>query len=176
MFRNETQATERRARKVVAGKRLQLQTTSKQPPQIKSGSTTSPSHSEPGASSENSSGTGGSPQNALVIPLETRAANFFLSNFVLLPAVGTNRARLDYVLPLIKSEPARSPLQCAFAAVSMASLANRPHAKSLLASANGLYSIALRQVNNALRDPAVQKNDSTLASVLLLGLFEVRSL
>lgn len=114
-------------------------------------------------------------QNALTVPLATRASNFFLSNFVATPRPGTNRAWLDYIIPLIKSEPESSPLISAFNAVSMASLGNRPNARQLLMDANEQYTKALRQVNNALRDPATQKTDGTLASVLLLGLFEVYS-
>lgn len=108
----------------------------------------------------------------MTVPLEQRATTFFLSNFVL---VGTNRAWYDYVIPLIASEPANSPLQIAFSAVSMASLGTRPNAKQLLLPAHDQYNKAMRQVNIALRDPKTQLEDATVGSVLLLGLFEVSS-
>ena len=36
----------------------------------------------------------------------------------------------------------------------------------------GLYAKALKQINLALQNPAQQKQDSTLAAILLLGFFE----
>lgn len=82
---------------------------------------------------------------------------------------------MDFVVPLIKSERSNSPLSFAFNAVAMVAMGNRSEANALLPSANDQYSRALRRVNMALRDPAAQKLDATLAAVLLLGLFEVLS-
>ena len=72
----------------------------------------------------------------------------------------------------MNSGQSNKTLALAFSAASLAALANRPNAKSLLLKAEERYSRAIRYVNHALRDPVEQKTDETLAAVLLLGLFE----
>jgi hypothetical protein len=108
----------------------------------------------------------------LTVPISERAANFFLANFVL-QRDGVSRGFLDFVIPMIKTEPPNSTLSYAFGAVALAGMGNRPNAKTLLPSAGEQYSRALQHVNAALRDPVLQKADSTLAAVMLLGLFEL---
>jgi len=110
------------------------------------------------------------------ISVEEQAPCFFVSSYV----VGTDhspRGHFDFLLPMMKNEPADSHLSTAFSAVALASLANRPHSKSrqLYNQAVLRYSQALKATNLALQDPAHQKSDQTLASVLMLGFYEVRS-
>ena len=73
---------------------------------------------------------------------------------------------------MVNEHQSNKALNLAFSAASLAALANRPNAKSLLLRAEEQYSRAIRHVNTALRDPIHQKTDETLAAVLLLGLFE----
>lgn len=116
-------------------------------------------------------------QARLSIPVEQQAMNYFLANWVLVPKPGqvaVTRGFLDYIVPLIKHEPANSHLTAAFEAVSLASLGNRPETKVLLGTAWQKYTKALSLVNKALAHPIAQKSDQTLASVMLLGHFEVR--
>jgi hypothetical protein len=110
---------------------------------------------------------------ALAIPAETRADCYFVSNFVLMPQQGSTRGFLDFLLPMLKSEGANSHLQRAFNACSMALLNNCSGARNAYADkALHEYTHALKGTNMALRDTELQKSDSTLAAVILLGLFE----
>lgn len=107
---------------------------------------------------------------------EAQAVHFFLSNWVLLPKQGTNRGYFDFLLPLLRTSPPDSHMSLTFAATALAALANRSspgvNSKGLLPYAAQKYEKALKRTNEALRDPVLAKQDSTLASVLLLGLFE----
>lgn len=110
---------------------------------------------------------------AIAIPAETRADCNFVANFILVPQQGSTRGFLDFLLPMLKSEGPQSHLQRAFNACSMALLNNCSGARNKYAEkALNEYSHALAGTNNALRDPEAQKTDSTLAAVILLGLFE----
>ncbi|KAK3689984.1 hypothetical protein B0T22DRAFT_375485 [Podospora appendiculata] len=111
---------------------------------------------------------------ALHIPLETRAACNFVSNFVLMPRQDTDTIGfMDYLIPLLKTSP-DGHLHHAFNACALALLSNRGDAKdaSLPARALGEYTKALSATNAALRDPVESKTDAVLAAVLLLGMFE----
>jgi hypothetical protein len=112
--------------------------------------------------------------STLTVPIEQQASCFFLHNFVHTPQDATSRGWFDFLVPLIKTENRESHFSVAFSAVAMASLANRPSAKGrgLMPQAIGLYAKALKQINLALQNPAQQKQDSTVASILLLGFFE----
>jgi hypothetical protein len=107
------------------------------------------------------------------IPVERQAIHYFLANFVLVPQSLTSRGYLSYLIPLLKDEPPDTQLSTSFVAVALASFGNRPNSKRLLLTASQYYSKALRHVNIALANPVEQKSDRTLASILLLGLFEV---
>ena len=112
---------------------------------------------------------------ALNVPVEQRATCYFLSNFILMSKPGCNRGFLEYLIPLLKQESQENHLQHAFNSCALALLHNRGGPGSKLGEmAIGEYSRALAYTNTALRDPRVQKEDSTLAAVLLLGMFEVR--
>lgn len=111
---------------------------------------------------------------SLDIPVEQRANCYFVSNFILMPKPGCTRGFLDYLVPLLKQEDQQNHLQHAFNACSLALLNNRECPNSKLGEkALGEYSKALSGTNAALRDVEAQKADSTLAAVLLLGMFEV---
>jgi hypothetical protein len=107
-------------------------------------------------------------------PIEQQASCFFFQNFVHTPRDSTSRGWFDFLVPLMKADTADSVLSSAFSAVAMASLANRPNTKGrgLMPQAIGLYAKALKKINLALQNPTQQKQDSTLASILLLGVFE----
>jgi hypothetical protein len=110
---------------------------------------------------------------ALAVPLETRADCHFVANFVLIPRQGSTRGFLDFLLPMLKSESSNSHLQRAFNACSLALLNNCSGARNQYADkALNEYTEAIKGTNTALRDPETQKADTTLAAVLMLGLFE----
>ncbi|KAG6057237.1 hypothetical protein E4U17_001532 [Claviceps sp. LM77 group G4] len=172
VFRNETQATERRARKASkkALEHKQRRETDRD---------TSPS------SSNGSSDTGGSHspitpisrlpsvRNTPQIPLEDQAACHFIANYVLVPRHGSLIGFMEFVVPLLKAENVPLHYRYAFEACALASLnngvGNRNHFEK---QALGKYTKALSTTFAALRDPEVAKEDATLAAVLLLGLFE----
>lgn len=171
MFRNETRATERRAQK--ASKKAAA----------KAGQSSRSSSSTEGSISPTEVSAYKSPFElavipAIQIPTETQASCHFVSNYVLLPRQGSCRGYLDYLIPLMKSEPEASHLQHAFKACALASLGNRVSSDGVdfPEKAFGEYVKALRATNTAIRDPELSKSDSLLAAVLLLSMFEVRVL
>jgi hypothetical protein len=106
--------------------------------------------------------------------VQDQALCHFMSNFVLLPRKDHVRGYMDFLLPLMAAKDyAQSTLSLAVSAVSMASLCTRPASKSLLPNAARLYTKALTGINADLRDPKMALEDQSLASVMILGLFEV---
>lgn len=162
VFRNETQATERRARK--ANKKALEQKYGKD---YESGETSASSTSP--ASSTDTCLIPASPQ----LPVEDQAACHFVSNFVLVPPQGSVRGYMDFLIPLVKMNNIPQHFRYAFDACALASLNNRVGTgNDFEKEALGKYTKALSATFAALRDPDVAKQDATLASVLLLGLFE----
>ncbi|KYK56066.1 Zn-C6 fungal-type DNA-binding domain protein [Drechmeria coniospora] len=165
VFRNETLATEKRARK--AGSKALARANGKAP-----ASAVGPGPSwacPPSSSSTDGWLISPSPR----VPVENRATCHFISNFVLLPSHGSVRGFMEFLIPLLKMEHLPRHFTYAFDACALASLNNRVGAGSDLdKEALGRYTKALSATNLALRDPAVARLDATLASVLLLGLFE----
>jgi hypothetical protein len=111
----------------------------------------------------------------LSTPIDQQASCFFMANFVLLPVQDCPRGYLDFLIPLLKKEQPKSPLSLAFSAVGLACLGNRRNSKALLTTADSIYMRALNKINVALRDPVLVLEDSLLAAVLLLSLFEVQT-
>jgi len=109
----------------------------------------------------------------ITTPIHQQAACYFLANFVLIPEEGTMRGYLDFILPLLKKRHPSPALLNAFSAVALAALGTRPNSKALLPKADLWYLNALKEINQALQDPATASSESTLASVMLLASFEV---
>ncbi|KAI1207417.1 uncharacterized protein F4807DRAFT_177265 [Annulohypoxylon truncatum] len=168
VFRNETQATERRARR--AGKKSLSQKTVKPDPDSPSRDlTVSPLFAD---SIKSQLAQAIIP--SLNVPVEHQASCHFVSNFILVPPEGEGHTRgfMDFIIPLLKSDP-HGHLQHAFSACSMAFLNNRGGVADRFSDrALHEYTKALNGTNAALRNPDTQLADSTLAAVLLLGLFE----
>ncbi|KAK7737864.1 hypothetical protein SLS53_006241 [Cytospora paraplurivora] len=88
---------------------------------------------------------------------------------------GRSSGHLDYLLPLLNAENRPdSPFQLAYNACALAAMSNRLKADGVdLTELSFMqHSRALIAVNKALTDPVESRNDSTLATVLLLSLFE----
>ncbi|KAI0012366.1 hypothetical protein F4779DRAFT_62333 [Xylariaceae sp. FL0662B] len=168
VFRNETQATERRARR--ASRKASIQKTGTQESCSESSSSGT---ILPVFSSSIKSPLEQSVVPSLNVPVEHRARCHFVSNFVLIPREGSTRGFLDFVIPMIRQD-SHGPLHHAFNACSMAYLSNRLRGPYLKLSETALdeYTQALMRTNHALNDPETRIADSTLAAVLLLGLFE----
>lgn len=110
----------------------------------------------------------------LSTPIDQQAACFFLTNYVLVPGPETMTARghLEFLLPLLKSQPANSPFTLTFTSVGLATMAVRPNSSALMPMARSSYIKALKQINFALKDPSTAMSDATLATILLLTVFE----
>lgn len=94
--------------------------------------------------------------------LDTIAITEFISSYV-------PQSPYDYLTDIYSKEPSLlAPVQAA----SMAMTANKLKDIRLLAAARRLYATALSDTNIALRHPYTAVQDSTLVSVILLGLFE----
>jgi len=173
VFRNETNATERRARRGLDVKKADRRD------QISFGGASNPQLSENNTDSRvlSISNSNNELPASLSIPVEDQAPCFFITNFCRTPRATYSRGAFDFLLPIIKTESRESPISLAFSAVSFASLANRPSARGsgLMVRAVAEYGKALRAINVALQTPSMVKTDATLASVLLLGFFEVCS-
>ncbi|UNI17361.1 hypothetical protein JDV02_003707 [Purpureocillium takamizusanense] len=162
VFRNETQATERRARK--ANKKALEQKYGKDGESSES----SASSSSP-ASSTDTWIIPASPQ----VPLEDQAACHFVSNYVLVPPQGSVRGYMEFLIPLMKLGNVPPHFRYAFDACALASLNNRVGTgNDFEKEALGKYTKALSATFAAIQNPEVARQDTTLASVLLLGLFE----
>jgi hypothetical protein len=76
----------------------------------------------------------------------------------------------------IASPKGESKLAIAVMASGLALLGNRPSSRHLMPKAMKCYSRALKEINEALLVEREAVEDDTLAAVIVLGLFEVRSL
>ncbi|KAG8158387.1 hypothetical protein KVR01_011509 [Diaporthe batatas] len=116
------------------------------------------------------------PAAAPAIPLDQRASHFFAWNFIMVPGQrGRNSGHLDYLLPLLNSQNRPdSAFQLAYSAVALAAMGNRLKGDStdLVELSYMQHSRALAAIARALQDPVESKHDGTLATVLLLSLFE----
>jgi hypothetical protein len=97
-----------------------------------------------------------------------------MSNYVITPR-HAKRGYFDFLIPLLTTESADSPIALAFSAVALASIASRPSGRGtrLFGDSCLQYTKALKAVNLALQNTVQQKADSTLAAIIMLSFFEV---
>jgi hypothetical protein len=100
---------------------------------------------------------------------DEQATAFFLSNFVL-STDGPTEGHLEH-LPQVNYE-VDEHLLASMKAVGFAGLFGSFHDPALLLDARKHYVTAVRRTNVVLRSPNQVKQDSTLLTVLILGLFE----
>lgn len=116
------------------------------------------------------------PATAPAVPLDQRASHYFAWNFIMVPGQrGKNSGHLDYLLPLLNSQTRPdSAFQLAYSACALAAMGNRFKGDStdLVELSFMQHSRALVAIAKALHDPVESKHDGTLATVLLLSLFE----
>lgn len=165
LLRSENQAAKRRAlggNKKTGGK-------AQPPPE--------PFSSLPAISTEDTSAPP-LPQS-LSVPTEDLATCHFLANYVLVPRREEYSARgfMNFLIPLMNQQE-QQHLKHAFNACALASLAGRSPGGNNGVGGEcsrkgfGEYTRALSSTQAALQDPARCKEDSVLAAVLLLGMFE----
>ncbi|KAH7015123.1 hypothetical protein EDB80DRAFT_326908 [Ilyonectria destructans] len=160
VFRNETQATERRAQRANKKALAQKQTKTA------------------GTQDTNTAASAKRAQDQAVLatlklPVDQQATCHFISNFVLLPRYDNTRGYLEFVVPLLQVEKPAPHFKLAFDACAIASLGNRVGSgRAFEGQALGHYTKALASTFAALKDPEMAVADSTLAAILMLGLFE----
>ncbi|KAK4195245.1 putative transcriptional regulatory protein [Triangularia verruculosa] len=116
-----------------------------------------------------------SPSPVITVPLAQRASCYFASNFILVPMTEkTPHGYMEYLIPLIESEPADSSLRYAFNACAFALLNhnNRSDSVDLAQLSLKQHTLALGKTYKALSHPAKATAHATLATVLLLSLYE----
>lgn len=107
------------------------------------------------------------------LPVETIAPCYFHFNFIAAPHQRIIKGFNEY-LALITSDRSQFPhFEFVFDACAMATLSQQAaDGRQLRAKALESYTKALAATSTALWDPSKTLQDATLASVLLLGLFE----
>jgi hypothetical protein len=111
-----------------------------------------------------------SPVYSLVPSIEDRATGYFFANYVI-GVYGPVRGYLDHLEHVYKSSLDEN-LLASIKAVGLASFSNLGSAPMLMRQAMHEYATALHLTNAALRDPVAVKKDSTLLSIMILGIFE----
>ncbi|RLL93201.1 hypothetical protein CFD26_100363 [Aspergillus turcosus] len=96
--------------------------------------------------------------------------NFFLRNFV--SGQASSRGCLNYIPSVYRDDGGHPALVASMAAVGLVALANSTRQPELANLARAKYTEAIRNVNTALASPAELVKDSTLMSVISLGVFE----
>ena len=104
---------------------------------------------------------------------EEQATCFFFKNYVFQDYKFQSRCDLQYLLNIYSSEEIGPALSESVVSLGMAGLSHFWRASSLMGQANAKYNSALQIVSSRLRNLEEAKTDQTLASVLLLGLYEV---
>jgi hypothetical protein len=97
--------------------------------------------------------------------------NYFLRNFVL-GSESSPRGYLNYIPSVYVNDGEHPTLVASLAAVGLVALANSTQQPELVNHARAKYMEAIHNVNTALASPYESIKDSTLMSVISLGMFE----
>jgi hypothetical protein len=117
-----------------------------------------------------------SPRRDVLLRVSSTAIDFFMVNYVseaTCNAEFTSLGSFDYLPALYSDAPKDSMLYIIISALGLVGLSNISSNAGLLVSARRLYAKAMRLCNAALSDPSEATSDCTLATVMLLVLFEV---
>ena len=108
---------------------------------------------------------------SLVPTVDERATGLFVANYVY-ALNGHTRGHLDYLTDVFKKDNLDEGLNSSMKAVGLAGFAHSTHSPYLIKNARYQYIKAIRHTNAALRDPTAVKKDSTLLTIIILGIFE----
>lgn len=97
--------------------------------------------------------------------------SYFLRNFVI-GGQSSSRGYLNYIPSVYVNDGEHPTLVATLAAVGLVALANSTQQPELVSHARAKYSEAICTINTALASPSESVKDSTLMSVISLGLFE----
>jgi hypothetical protein len=107
-----------------------------------------------------------------VVPsIEDQALGYFIGNYVGKPTI-VPRGQFEWVMELLEQPAVDEILLQSVKAASLATLANATKSPTIMQQAQIAYGSTLRITNDALRVKETATKDSTLISVIMLGLFE----
>ncbi|KAH8726274.1 hypothetical protein GQ44DRAFT_614082 [Phaeosphaeriaceae sp. PMI808] len=107
----------------------------------------------------------------IVPSIEAQAIGFFLGNYVARPKI-MPRGQFEWVTKILKQPNTEAIVQYSINATSLAGFANATKNPVIMQQARAAYVTALRMTNNALLVQETAIKDSTLMSVIMLGLYE----
>lgn len=108
---------------------------------------------------------------------EEAAISFYLSEFVIYPEENSQQpGYLEFLPDLLNEQPEATHLKEALKSVALSAMGNRSCMEQLSLQAQRSYGKALAEVSLALNDKTMQKADSTLVALILLGQYEVCSI
>ncbi|KAJ5623872.1 transcriptional regulator family: Fungal Specific TF [Penicillium lagena] len=111
------------------------------------------------------------PTDSLSPSIDEIGVNYFFCNFVV-GGQSSARGCLNYIPTVYRADSEHPTLVASMAAVGLVALANSTQQPELASRARAKYSEAIRNVNIALESPTESVKDSTLMSVISLGVFE----
>jgi hypothetical protein len=103
--------------------------------------------------------------------IEDHALGYFIGNYVGKPTI-VPRGQFEWVTELLAQSNVDDILLQSVKAASLATLANATKSPAIMQQAHIAYGNTLQITNNALRAKETATKDSTLISVIMLGLFE----
>jgi hypothetical protein len=183
MFKNESDVVAKKAEKryeALAKQKFPVSSTKKEPvtPDSDSAETWDFTHDWPRSSASNAQivpytryPTPESMTREVVPSIEDQALGFFIGNYVAQPSF-VPRGQFEWVTELLGKSAPEEILRHSVTAASLAGFANATKNTVIMQQAQAAYGSALRLTNNALRVTETAVKDSTLISVILLGLYE----
>lgn len=112
-----------------------------------------------------------SPRLPMIASIEDQALYFFAANNLMQPSPAL-RGNYQWLLPMLNHPNVDPVVQSSAYAVSLATLATATKSGAVLKTAQEHYARAVTSTNQALGDPMRVRNDDTLVSVILLGVYE----
>lgn len=103
--------------------------------------------------------------------IDDQALGFFISNHVSLPAL-VPRGQYEWLLEALKAPTCDEVLRKSVSAACLAGLANSTKNPVIMFKAQDAYGSALRMTNSAIGVTETAIKDSTLMSVIMLGMYE----
>lgn len=111
------------------------------------------------------------PTRSMTPPIEDQALGFFFANYKIEPSI-VPRGQFEFLAELLKRNDTERILHSSVNAASLASLANTTKSPLIMKRAREEYGAALAMTNRALKSRNTAVKDSTLISVLMLGMYE----
>lgn len=105
------------------------------------------------------------------LPLDMIGLNYFLSHYVVRQS-GPCSGFLDYTFTILSREDGNDLLEGAILALGFSGLAHTTRQGDLMARSIMMYTRTMERVNRALADPLAARRDSTIATVMILSLYD----